>query len=37
VFLVYAALVFRELIKWNTAISMLLIVAEVFFAFIGKK
>lgn len=37
VFLIYAALVFREPIKWNTAISMVLIVAAVFFAFMGKK
>ena len=37
VFLVYAAIVFREPIKWNTAVSMLLIVAAVFFAFLGKS
>jgi len=35
VFLVYAFLVFREPIRWNTVVSMLLIVAAVFFGFIG--
>jgi uncharacterized protein (DUF486 family) len=37
VFLVYAAIVFREPIKWNTVVAMLLIVGAVFFAFLGKK
>lgn len=35
VFVVYAMLVFREPIRWNTLVSMLLIVAAVFFAFLG--
>lgn len=37
VFLVYAAIVFREPIKWNTVVAMLFIVGAVFFAFLGKK
>ena len=37
VFVIYAALVFREPIKWNTVVSMLLIVGAVFFAFMGKR
>ena len=37
VFLVYASVVFREPIRWNTTVSMALVVAAVFFAFIGKK
>lgn len=37
VFMTYAAIVFKEQIKWNTIVSMLFIVGAVFFAFIGKK
>ena len=37
VFMVYAVLVFREPIKWNSVVSMLLILGAVFFAFLGKK
>lgn len=37
VFLCYASIVFREPLRWNTFVSMLLIVAAVFFAFLGKK
>lgn len=37
VFIIYAAIVFREPVKWNTVVSMLLIVGAVFFAFIGRK
>lgn len=37
VFMIYAAIVFREPIKWNNAVSMLFIVGAVFFAFVGKK
>ncbi|PQV63127.1 hypothetical protein B1R32_11533 [Abditibacterium utsteinense] len=37
VFLVYASLVFKEQLKWNTVVSMFLIILAVFFAFIGKK
>ena len=37
VFMIYAAIAFREPIKWNTAVSMLLVVAAVFFEFLGKK
>jgi len=36
VFLVYAYIVFHEKIKWNTAVSMGLIVLAVMFAFIGR-
>ena len=36
VFLIYAFVVYREMIKWNTVVSMILIVAAVFFAFLGK-
>jgi uncharacterized protein (DUF486 family) len=35
VFLVYASVVFREPIKWNTVVSLLLIVGAVYFAFRG--
>jgi uncharacterized protein (DUF486 family) len=35
VFVVYALLIYREPIKWNTAVSMCLVVAAVYFAFIG--
>lgn len=37
VFLVYAAIVFREPIKWNTIVAMFLVVGAVFFAFLGKR
>jgi uncharacterized protein (DUF486 family) len=37
VFLIYAAVVFREPIRWNTVVSMLFILGAVFFAFMGKK
>ena len=36
VFLVFAFIAFREPLKWNTVVSMLLIVGAVFFAFIGN-
>src|SRR5262249_26065194 len=36
VFVVYAAIMFREPVKWNTAVAMLLIIAAVFFAFLDK-
>ena len=36
VFLVFAYLAFREPLKWNTVVSMLLIIAAVFFAFMGN-
>lgn len=35
VFVVYAWVVFQEPVKWNTLVSLLLIVAAVFFAFLG--
>jgi hypothetical protein len=35
VFVVYALVVFREPARWNTVVSMMLIVAAVFFAFLG--
>jgi uncharacterized protein (DUF486 family) len=35
VFLVFAALAFRETPKWNTVVAMLLILAAVYFAFLG--
>jgi uncharacterized protein (DUF486 family) len=35
VFLVFAFIAFREPLRWNTVVSMLLIVAAVFFAFMG--
>ena len=35
VFLVFAAVAFRETPKWNTIVSMLLILAAVYFAFLG--
>ncbi len=37
VFLVFAAAAFRETPKWNTIVSMLLILAAVYFAFLGGK
>jgi uncharacterized protein (DUF486 family) len=37
VFMVYAAIVFREPVKWNTLLSMLFIVGAVFFAFFDKR
>jgi len=36
VFLVFAFIAFREPLKWNTVISMLLIIGAVFFAFMGN-
>ena len=36
VFLVYAAVVFGETLRWNTLVAMLLIVGAVYFAFLGK-
>jgi len=36
VFLVYAFIVFHEAPRWNTLISILLIIGAVVFAFIGK-
>jgi len=35
VFIVYALVVYREPVKWNTAVSMLLVILAVFFAFVG--
>lgn len=35
VFTVYALIVFREPVRWNTALAMLLIVAAVFLTFMG--
>jgi uncharacterized protein (DUF486 family) len=35
VFIVYALVMYRESLKWNTVVSMLLVVAAVYFAFIG--
>ena len=35
VFLVFAALAFRETPKWNTMVAMLLILGAVYFAFLG--
>ncbi|HEX8235182.1 MAG TPA: DMT family protein [Abditibacteriaceae bacterium] len=35
VFLVFAAVAFRETPKWNTVVAMLLILAAVYFAFLG--
>lgn len=37
VFLAYASVGFGKPIRWNTSVSMTLVVAAVFFAFIGKK
>jgi uncharacterized protein (DUF486 family) len=37
VFLVYAFTVFREVPRWNTMVSMALIVGAVYFAFLGKS
>jgi uncharacterized protein (DUF486 family) len=37
VFLVYAFVAFREVPKWNTMVSMALIVAAVYFAFLGRS
>jgi uncharacterized protein (DUF486 family) len=36
VFLVYAFVVFREVPRWNTMVSMALIVGAVYFAFLGR-
>ena len=35
VFVVYAFVVYRETLKWNSIVSMILIIAAVFFSFIG--
>ena len=35
VFLVYSMIAFKEPVRWNTTVSMLLIVAAVCFAFLG--
>jgi uncharacterized protein len=37
VFLVYAFVVFREVPRWNTMVSMALIVLAVYFAFLGRN
>ena len=37
VFVVYAAIVFREPVKWNNVVSMLFIIGAVFFAFSDKQ
>jgi hypothetical protein len=37
VFLTYAYIVFHEKIRWNTAVSMVLVVLAVMFAFIGRN
>ena len=37
VFIIYAAVYFREPIRWNMVVSMLFIVGAVFFAFFDKK
>ncbi len=37
VFLIYAFVVFREVPRWNTIVSMALIVAAVYFAFLGRS
>jgi uncharacterized protein (DUF486 family) len=37
VFLVYASLAFREVPRWNTMVSMALIVGAVYFAFLGTS
>lgn len=36
VFLIYAFVAFREVPRWNTMVSMALIVAAVYFAFLGR-
>ncbi len=36
VFLVYAFVVFREVPRWNTMVSMALVVGAVYFAFLGR-
>jgi uncharacterized protein (DUF486 family) len=35
VFVIYALIIYRESLKWNTIVSMLLVVLAVYFAFIG--
>jgi uncharacterized protein len=35
VFTIYALIVFREPIRWNTTVAMLLVVAAVYFAMLG--
>jgi hypothetical protein len=37
VFMVYAAIIFREPVKWNNLIAMLFIVGAVFFAFFDRR
>ena len=37
VFMIYAFIIYRETLKWNYAVSMFLIVAAVYFAFIGGE
>jgi uncharacterized protein (DUF486 family) len=37
IFLIFAYFVFGEKLKWNTAVSLLLIVGAVYFAFLGKE
>ncbi len=37
VFLIYAFVVFREVPRWNTMVSMAMIVGAVYFAFQGKS
>ena len=37
IFLLYAYFVFKEQLKWNTVVSMILILAAVFFAFLDRK
>jgi uncharacterized protein len=37
VFTLYALVAFREVPRWNTLVSMALIVGAVFFAFLGKS
>jgi uncharacterized protein (DUF486 family) len=37
VFMLYAYFVFKEPIRWNNAVSMLLIVGAVYFAFRGER
>lgn len=37
VFLIYAFVVFREVPRWNTMVSMALIVVAVYFAFLGRS
>lgn len=37
VFMAYAYFAFKEPVRWNNAVSMLLIVGAVYFAFLGEK